>query len=517
MLETLDLSLSLSKKEYRQAIQELALELPILQRAVYQNRVPVLFLFEGWYASGRGDSIAQLVHHLDPRGTRVHVTHSLSDEDRLRPWLWRFWRRFPARGATGIFDRSWYYLLWNGRFDGSLSPAGLELALRAVDEMESQLTDDGTVLIKFWLHISRNEQKRRLKAWAKDEAQRWRVGEEDWKRLRLYKDRYRLADEMLARTHHHLSPWTLVEAEDENYRRVKVLSTVATVLRQELSRRGIAVPRPEDLPYDPPRGAKLPERAAKDVLKTPPEIPRDSLLARADLSSKLDRETYDRQLKKAQTRLRELEFQCYLHRLPVVIVFEGWDAAGKGGAIKRLTQSLDPRGYAVIPIAAPTATEKAMHYLWRFWAEIPKDGHWGIFDRSWYGRVLVERVEGFATEEEWKRAYQEINEFERTLTAHGTVVVKFWLHIGPEEQLLRFRRRELSPARKHKITDEDYRNRRKWPQYVQAVTDMLRHTSTPGAPWTVVEAQDKLFARIKVLETVVAAIEKRLAVAKAKS
>ncbi len=510
MLETLDLTARMPKEGYREATERLRLVLPHLQRSVYERGIPVLVLFEGWFSSGRGDSIGQLVHQFDPRATRVHVTHASSEEDRLRPWQWRFWRRLPSRGRIEIFDRSWYYLLWNQRDEGSLDSARWERELQAVDEFERAIVDDGTVLIKFWLHIGPQEQKRRLKAWAKDETQRWRVSDEDWKRHRNYRRRLVLAEEMLARTNTHRAPWTLVASEDENLRRVRVLWTVAETLREALERRGFHAPLPEELPDTPPAGGKLQPIAASDPLDQVPALPKDSPLAGVDLSRSLTPEAYARRLKKAQVRLRELEFRCYTKRLPVVVVFEGWDASGKGGAIRRLTERLDPRGYAVIPIAAPSAVEKQHHYLWRFWAEVPKDGHWAVFDRSWYGRLLVERVEGLAEEDEWKRAFQEINEFERALVTHGTVVVKLWLHISPEEQLARFRRREQSPLRRHKITEEDWRNRARWSAYLAAVSEMLRHTSTTHAPWTIVEANSKQWARVKVVETVLRAIEARL-------
>ncbi len=505
MLDTLDLSLRLRKSEGAAALDRLDLELPLLQRAVHEHGIPVLAVFEGWYASGRGDSMTQLVHRVDPRGYRVHVTHASSDEDRMRPWMFRFWRRLPPKGAIGIFDRSWYYLLWNRRSDGELDQAEFERHLAEVNGFERQLVDGGIVLVKYWLHLSQDTQRRRLKQWAKDETQRWRVSDEDWKRYRTYPVRLDVAEDMLARSHTAHAPWTLVEAEDENHRRVKVLSTFAEVLRAELLRRGVPPGdlRPAD---DTKKAARV--AATKDTMPAGAPLPPDSPLARADHGLALTRDEYRTRLAKAQKKLRELEFASYQRRRPVVIVFEGWDAAGKGGAIRRLTETLDPRGYAVIPVAAPTAAEKAQHYLHRFWAEVPKDGHWTIFDRSWYGRVLVERVEGFAAETEWRRAYAEINEFERSLTVHGAVVVKFWLEISPDEQLARFRRRERTPSRQHKLTAEDWRNRAKWPEYYAAVTDMLRQTSTPHAPWVVVEANDKLWARVKVVETVVRALSR---------
>jgi polyphosphate kinase 2 (PPK2 family) len=505
VLETLDLSRRLEKKEHQAAIARLDEQLPALQRVVHERRIPVVIAFDGWYASGRGDSIAQLVHRFDPRSYRVHRTHAYSEEDRMRPWMWRFWLRLPARGTVGIFDRSWYYQIWNLRHQGATSTKTWERRLSEINDFERQLYDAGTILIKFWLHISQREQKRRLKEWLGDDTQQWRVSDEDWKRHKDYVERRKIAEEMLERTHTARSPWTLVESEDEPFRRVKVLETVAQTLRRELPRLGIPEGELDPLPVEAKNGKGLPP--AKDTIPKPLAVSKDSPLARLDRTLALPREEYRKRLGAAQKRLRELEFACYRKRLPVVLVFEGWDAAGKGGAIRRLTERLDPRGYAVIPAAAPNEGEKARHYLWRFWSEIPKDGHWAIFDRSWYGRVLVERVEGLATEEEWRRAYQEINEFERAIASHGTVLVKFWLDIAPEEQLRRFRKREQSPLKSHKLTEEDWRNRAKWPDYHAAVSDMIRQTSTVDAPWTIVEADDKPWARVKVLETVVKGVE----------
>ncbi|HTK94051.1 MAG TPA: hypothetical protein VL382_00315 [Terriglobales bacterium] len=234
------------------------------------------------------------------------------------------------------------------------------------------------------------------------------------------------------------------------------------------------------------------------------------MLERIDLNKKLTEKQYSEQIGKLQVRMRELEFEIFKHQLPVLCVFEGWDAAGKGGAIKRVTEMLDPRGFTVSAYAAPRGEEKTHQYLWRFWRNLPRAGHVSIFDRSYYGRVLVERVEHFCHESEWRRAYREINEFEMHQHSYGMVVCKFWLQISKEEQLRRFKGREIDPYRSYKLTEEDWRNRAKWDEYTEAVEDMLQHTSTPYAPWTVVEANNKWYARVKTLQTVVSAIEKRL-------
>jgi len=234
------------------------------------------------------------------------------------------------------------------------------------------------------------------------------------------------------------------------------------------------------------------------------------MLETVDLSRKLSEKDYKKQLPPLQARLREMEFRMYRKQTPVLCLFEGWDAAGKGGAIKRVTESLDPRGFTVTSFSAPHGDERTHHYLWRFWKALPRAGHLGLFDRSYYGRVLVERVEGFCADEEWRRAFREINEFEAHQRSFGMIVCKFWLHISPEEQLRRFKSRERDLFRSYKLTEEDWRNRAKRPKYSAAVEEMLMRTSTAAAPWTVIPAEDKLYARVAVVSRIVRAIEKDL-------
>ncbi len=510
MLETLDLDLKLDKDAYHAAMERLGLELSILQRAAYENGLAALLVFEGLDGAGKGDGIAHLVANMDPRGFRVHTTRAATEDEALRPLLWRFWRRLPARGAIAILDRSWYGVLIDERLSGDLDRAGWDRALEAAKDFERELVDDGTVLVKFWLHISKREQKRRVKAWARDPYQEWRTREPMTAR-HPYKHVIEAAEEILARTYAAAAPWVLVEGEDDRHRRVKILTEASETLRRALEARGVEIPEPD--PAGDLDGGAAPSFAPHpDPLTGPPPVPRDSPLASLDPARTMPPEAYGPALHHAQGRLRELEFAAYSRRRAAVVVFEGSDAGGKGGAIKRLTEKLDPRGYEVVPVAAPQGDAAAHHYLWRFWREIPKAGHLTVFDRSWYGRVLVERVEGFASEPEWRRAYQEINEFERNLSEAGIVVVKFWLQVSPDEQLRRFRAREATPRKRYKITEEDWRNRAKLPQYLEAVSDMVRFTSTPYAPWTLVEANDKHFARVKVLETAVRALEAGLGV-----
>ena len=234
------------------------------------------------------------------------------------------------------------------------------------------------------------------------------------------------------------------------------------------------------------------------------------MLEGVDLTRRLAAKSYGKKIAREQLRLRDLHFRMYEQRVPALSVFEGWDAAGKGGAIKRVTETLEPRGYTVSSFSAPRGEEKTHHYLWRFWRSLPRAGHLGIFDRSYYGRVLVERVEGFCSAEEWRRAYREINEFEAHQASFGMVIVKFWLHLSKEEQLRRFRDRERDPFRSYKLTPEDWRNRARWGAYREAVEEMLARTSTPYAPWTAVEADDKYYARVKVVKTLAGAVERAL-------
>ncbi len=510
MLEILDLKLKLDKKQYKAAMDRLEIELTLLQRAIFENGIPVLILFEGWDGSGKGDSIGRLMENLDPRGARVHTTRPPDSEDvLLRPWLWRFWLRIPAKGEFRILDRSWYYTLTRRRLEKELDRAAWQLEVEEAKAFERQLVDDGVVLIKFWLQVSRKEQKQRIKAWKDDPYQQWRIKQPQAQNYRRYDEITEVIEDTLARTGIHGAPWTLVEADDHLYRRVKVMEETVATLKRALEARGITPPDPKALQAEAEAAAKKdPVVHHEDPLGTPPPMPADSPLAQADLTLTLEHDEYKRELKASQERMRELEFALYAKRRAAIMVFEGWDAAGKGGAIKRLTVRLDPRGYDVIPFSAPHGAEATHHYLWRFWRQIPKAGHIAIFDRSWYGRVLVERVEGFATEDAWRRAYQEINEFERVLHEDGAVILKFWLHISPEEQVRRFRARETNPMKRYKITDEDWRNRAKYPAYLAAVSEMLRRTSTAYAPWTVVEGDSKHYARVKVLRTAIEAVER---------
>lgn len=491
MFETLNLKAQMSKKEYKAQMEALEPELARLQRECRAADIPVVILFEGLDGAGKGRLINRLISSLDPRGFQVYTKEKPSEEEKRHPYLWRYFTCLPAAGNIAIFDRGWYTRLQLEQFHGKLTEQQTGQALFAVNSLEQLLYDDGYVLIKFFLVISKEEQKRRFQALENAEESSWRVTGKDWKRHKKYKKFLRISEEMLEHTNVPYAPWHIVEATDDAYASARIIRQVAASMEEALTRKNET-------------GKGRPGRPKSDV---PLKRVRSMPLKQADLSLCLAPDVYKEQLAFLQQRLSTLHNQLYQKQIPVVLVFEGWDAGGKGGAIRRLTQALDPRGYQVHPVSAPTAEEKRFHYLYRFWKNMPKDGHIAIFDRSWYGRVMVERIEGFCKTDEWKRAYQEINNMEQILADHGCVIVKFWMHIDRDEQEKRFLERQQNPEKQWKITEEDWRNRSKWEQYEVAVNEMIVRTSTAHAPWVIVEGNSKPYARIKVLRTVIEAIE----------
>jgi polyphosphate:AMP phosphotransferase len=492
MLEQIDLKSKMPKGEFKRRSDELAVELGKLQRQSREAGIPILIVFEGWGGGGKGTLINKLIQCLDPRGFKVHSVRPPNEDEALHPFLWRFWVRTPAAGRIAVFDQSWYQPVLRGGKGGPPKEGRLLSLFEDIASFERHLADGGTLILKFFVHISQAEQKKRFKKLDAEKATAWRVPVEDWEENRHYREHFDAANRMLSRTDRGHAPWTIVAGHDERWAVASVLGTVAQALAARLDREGRQA-------GDSPPEASVSVPASPDAAGSP--------LATVDLSASIDRDEYEKRLEEAQGRLRLLEHEIYMRRIPVIVLYEGWDAAGKGGNIRRLTRKLDPRGYEVIPVGAPNDVERAHHYLWRFWNALPKAGHMAIFDRSWYGRVLVERVEGFCTEAEWSRAYGEINDFERQVANFGTVIVKFWLHIDGDEQLRRFEARQTTEHKQWKITEEDWRNRERWGDYREAVEEMLLRTSTPSAPWNVIAANSKRHARVACIEAVVRAIE----------
>jgi len=477
-------------------IEEQGQELAYLQRKCKEHGIPILIVVEGLSAAGKGTLINRIIQPLDPRGFKVSCIASPSRDEQLRPFLWRFWSRTPSTGRIAIFDRSWYRNLLDADIDNRMSEARLARAYEDVRAFERQLRDGGTIILKFFLEITQQEQTARLAALQENPATAWRVDDAVLKRLSRYKEYNQAVTRMYKESDLDAPiPWARLKARNNYLATATAQKVMIDVLgkRVRLAKgRGISIPKPNK-PFPMPKY---------------PQAPR---LGEADLSLSLSKKEYLKIIEEKQARIHDLHNEMYRRRIPMVIVYEGWDAAGKGGNIRRLTARMDPRGYEVIPVSAPNDIEKSHHYLWRFWSEFPKAGHVAIYDRSWYGRVLVERVEGFCKEWEWKQAYREINEMEENFVNAGTILVKFWLHIDPKEQLQRFKSRELNPAKRWKLGEEDWRNREKWNLYERATNDMFLRTHTGHGQWTIVEANCKRFARIRALNTVIGAIEKRFA------
>lgn len=494
MLEKTNLTLSVSEKQFNKQMKSLEEQLQSVQQKALSLKIPVLIVFEGWSAAGKGTIISKVLHPLDPRHFNVISTRRMSEDVLYRPFLWQYAKNTPQEGKITIFDKSWHrMILPEGKSTRKFSELEKERFYYDINAFENQLVDSGMLIIKFFLHISKDEQKKRFLALEKDKDTKWRVNETDWEQNKEY-EKYQLRfSRMLESSDFEASRWTIVEADDKNHATIKVYKTLISRIENEISRRAQAAPK-QELNETSDNGSKV-----------------ENILGKVNLVNKtVEKDEYKKRLEELQHKISYLGYKLYSKRRSVVIAYEGWDAAGKGGNIKRLTQMLDPRGYEVVPIAGPTREELAHHYLWRFWKQMPKDGHLSIFDRSWYGRVMVERIEGFCSREEWSRAYKEINDMEFHLNNHGVIIFKFWLHIDKDEQLARFTSRQNDPLKQFKITEEDWRNRDKWDKYELAVNELLQKTSSSYAPWHIIESNDKKFARLKTLEIVTTELEKQL-------
>jgi len=502
MFEAAEVGRKLPKSDYKAQVPQLRSELLAAQQELRNARFPVIVLFAGVDTAGKGETVNLLNEWMDPRWIVTRGYTDPSGDERERPRLWRYWRDLPARGRLAMFLSAWYSSPIRQRVAGRISTAEFDSLLDQIAAFERTLTDDGAVVVKFWMHLSKKAQKKRLKEFEKDPLQRWRVTKEQWKHWGMFEKFVSAADRAIRRTSTDAAPWHIVEGEDERYRTIVVATELRDAIRRELERSVDVARRP--------RAAGRTSRAAGAVSVIQRVEREFNVLDNLDLSQKIADDEFEGELARLQARLNLLQRRAGKRGVSTILVFEGWDAAGKGGAIRRVTGSLDARDYQVIPIAAPTDEERAHHYLWRFWRHLSRAGRLTIFDRSWYGRVLVERVEGFATEAEYMRGYGEINHFEEQLVTDGILLLKFWIHISKAEQLRRFRDRSHTSYKRWKITDEDWRNRKRWDDYTAAVNDMVARTSTKIAPWTLVEGNDKNFARIKVLRTLADRLKDRL-------
>ncbi|MGX7108739.1 hypothetical protein [Facklamia miroungae] len=464
---------------------ELGERLDQLQRTVQGLKIPVLILVDGWESSEKGYVINDLTRELDPRYVRVEVFDKAKESEKLHPSVWRFWQKLPSNQEIVVYDRSFYYQVFN---HDQKSDKKLAQRVQELRELDATLINNGTIVIKLFLNVSKKTQKERIKELEKSVEGKRLLSKEDYEQNENYKEHQEWFSKVLTQTNQKLSPWHIIDAEDQKYASKMALGIVIDEIHRGIERivqwrtREEAIQRDRQTTYQ--------------------------VLDQFDLNKSLSEDDYHEQLDDLQDKAAKLVYQCYNKKIPIVLAFEGMDAAGKGGAIKRLTRHIDPRSYKIFGINAPDEVEKNFHYLWRFQKEMPEDGQMVIFDRSWYGRVLVERIEHFTPERDWERAYEEINQMERTLYDHGTAVMKFFLYIDSQEQAKRFEDRMEDPDKNYKITDEDWRNREKMPQYLEAMNEMLVRTDTDYAPWYIIASNDKRYARIQVLKHFIAHLEK---------
>ncbi len=491
MFDSADLEHKIDKLTYRHDVPHLRESLLNAQVDLKaQGRFPVLIVIAGVEGAGKSETVNLLHEWMDPRFLVTTAFDDPTDEERERPRMWRYWRALPPKGRVGILFGAWHTEPVISRVFRRITNSEFEKRIAEIMRFEQMLADEGTLILKFWFHLTKKQQKKRLEALEKKAATRWRVTKRDWKYFDRFEAFEKTAVQLTRQTSTGEAPWIVVAGADPAYRNLMVGRTILSAMRERLAEKPVK---------------ELPD-------KNPPLLPpvdHLTVLRALDLDQAMTEEQYGEAREKWQGRLATLSRDAKFKRTGVVAVFEGNDAAGKGGAIRRVTAALDARLYKGVAIAAPTEEERAQPYLWRFWRHIPRLGQLALFDRSWYGRVLVERVESFCKEADWMRAYSEINDFERELVEHNLVVAKFWLAIDKETQLKRFREREKTSFKRFKITDEDWRNRKKWDAYEGAVCDMVDRTSTEYAPWTLVEANNKYFTRIKVLRTLCKALEER--------
>lgn len=458
------------------------------QTLIKEHKIPVLVLVEGWGTAGKGSLIGQIIQNIDPRFFKVASMDRPTEEEQRKPFLCRYFTRIPEAGKLMFLDSGWMDEITGMRLHGELKDKEYEQRITSIRIFERQLTDNGYLVIKLFCHISEKEQKKRIEELTGEKDTCWRVSENDQWQNKHYDKCLEVYDRYMEDTNAPSSPWYVIDARSRKWAELQALEILTQGIDTAMQNRSTAVPLLQNVfPL-----AKMPK------------------LSEIALDKCVEAQEYKEELNALQKKLGELHNRLYRKKVPVIILYEGWDAAGKGGNIKRITGALDARGYEVHPIASPEPHEKARHYLWRFWTRLPKTGHIAIFDRSWYGRVMVERLEGFCSENDWKRAYNEMNEFEKELHDWGAVIIKFWVQIDKDTQLERFTDRQNTPGKQWKITEEDWRNREKWDDYDIAVNEMIQKTSTTFAPWHILESVDKKYARIKALKIVIEEIEKAL-------
>lgn len=486
MFEATELDQKISKKEFEAIVPKLRTDLLNAQYKILDSDISVIIIISGVEGAGKSEVVNRLNEWLDTRWIRNHAFWTETEIEHLHPRYWRFWRALPAKGRFSVMFGSWYTKPIIDRVMEGSSESKLDQEMQHIAALENMLHTNNTLIVKFWFHLPKEISYQRIK----DKKQ---IKSPLQKKFFKMYDQFAVVSERALRlTDTGDCPWHLIEATDKRYRDLTCAQILLDTIHAKLkSRTGV-------------KGTGKKSKLTEDKKDT------KTVLDKLKIDYEYSDKEYSRDIKKYQLKLNKLSWDAYNSKRSLVAIFEGWDASGKGGAIRRVTAAMDARLYSVISVAAPTDEEKAHHYFWRFWRHLPTDGYMTIYDRSWYGRVLVERVEGFATKEEWFRSYNEINNFEEQLADHGIILLKFWIHISKDEQLRRFKEREKIPWKMHKITDEDWRNREKWIDYELAVNEMVARTSTASAPWILIPGNNKKYARIQVIKNICKSINNAL-------
>ena len=477
MLESFEKAEKISKSDYNDELNRLRTELINAQYEFKKYKRPMILILTGLDGAGKGDLVNFMADIMDTRLLETSTFWQETDEEKERPYYYRFWNAMPQGGKLSIYFNGWYDKTIRRALEDGDSPEAFTKGLEEAADLEKMLALDGTVIVKVWAHISKKEQKKRHEKLVKKTEK----SEEISKRALWYFSKYdrivECAEAAYKATHNEFAPWEVIDCTDRRTREIRFLQIILNHMNRALK-------------------AQMPKSRTENL--TGLSFP--NVLGSLKQSPETDPKIYRNELDALVEDLKPLAWEAFRKGLSTMIVFEGWDAAGKGGAIRRLLRAFDMRLSKVTSIAAPTSEELSRHYLWRFWRQVPRAGRIAIFDRSWYGRVLVERLEKITPPADWFRGYSEINSFEKHLSDRGVHLVKFFLHITDEEQLARFKERQEIPWKQHKITDEDWRNREKNGEYLDAYNEMFFKTSTKHAPWTIVPANDKRGARIEVLK-----------------
>ncbi len=482
MFKTMILGQEYPRDAYKDTENELRVKLFDLQRRCEEHKVSVLITILGVDGSGRGSLVNTLSSWVDTKKLSNHTFWKTNEAETSRPEAWRYWVKLPSYGEFGIFFGGWYDELIRKASYGKIDAAELYQSMNGRVQFERNLASNGYALCKFWLHLDQNEHKKRRKSRQKEQGF-CRFTPYDKHSEEKYPELIETVAKTINLTDRDFAPWYVIDAYDKRFCHVSVaraiIAHVESVLEAKIA---------EKTRVDSPAAEE------SSVITHAP-----TMLDRLDMTLSLERDEYKKTLKELQKEVFQLTFKAYQEGISSTLTFEGWDAGGKGGTIRRVAAAVDSRITGIIPVSAPTDEELAHHYLWRFWRHVPMAGHVTIYDRTWYGRVLVERVEKFAKQHEWKRAFAEINSFEEQLVNKKNILLKFWLHISSDEQLRRFKERENTPWKNYKLTDEDWRNREKAEEYKVAADEMFMRTNTAHAPWHIIPANSKYYARIQVL------------------